>query len=345
MNHQIKPGDRSPSRVAFVLDLVRWKAWYDSKLPFFLLCMYYAAMSTESTGLPVVHDMAVLFLLLCLYASFGYVVNSLSDRSVDMAAHKSNALARMSDKSAQALVGTLAVGGVLATLLTYRNQPSVAALFGLAFLTAAAYSLPPIRFKERGMLGLLVSAIAQRALPVVIVFQALGMWDWTALALCVLSMLIGLRSIIVHQIVDEEADVRAHVRTVATVKGTLFLGRLLTQVVFPLELTALAAALLLMSMELKLVGAAAVVYALWTGLQVMLPDWRREKRFSAFSPQILADLYYLYWPLLLAVLLVERDAIFWLVLLFTLSWLLRRLRNEVHHLYQVAAALRASVAS
>lgn len=331
---------RFSAALRFAHDIVRWRTWYDSKAPLFLVCIYYAAITADADALSVTGDMAVLFLLLCLYASFGYSVNSLSDRAVDTSVDKSNALAEIPDRAGKYLVGILAGASIAFVFYVFRGQPSVTVLFCLAFLTAAAYSLKPVRFKERGMLGLLAAAVAQRTFPAVIVFQAMHAWDWTALALCALSTAIGLRSIIVHQLKDEAADRRAKVRTVATTRGGPFLRRMLTHGVFPLELTALVAAVALMSTELAAAGIVFLGYGIWSVVQLLTPGGRRDKRFSRFSPKVLADWYYLYWPVLLAAGLVVHATAFLPVFVFTVVWVRRRVRNEARYAYRVVMAAR-----
>jgi 4-hydroxybenzoate polyprenyltransferase len=86
-------------------------------------------------------------------------------------------------------------------------------------LLAALYSLPPVRLKERFVLGWGASALAQRTLPLVIIFEALKGWDVVAVGLIVLSTLIGLRSIVVHQLRDRDNDRRSGVLTVATAEN------------------------------------------------------------------------------------------------------------------------------
>jgi 4-hydroxybenzoate polyprenyltransferase len=302
--------------------------------------MFYSALTHSSPGIFLVGEMAVLLLLLCLYASLGHIINSFSDRKIDLIVGKSNTLAHIQEKYGLGLVVLVVIASLVMTFLIYIERPAVLLLFYLAIAIAAFYSLPPIRLKERGIFGLISAAIAQRTLPVAIVFQAMDAWNWTALIICILGTLTGIRYIIVHQIKDESADLRACVRTVATTRGVAFLRRLLRQIVFPLELVTLVVALFLMSMELQPVGVAAVIYIFWSVLQLLVLDRNNETRFSVESYIILADFYYFYWPLLLSALLIGRDNVFWAVFLFTLVWLFRRLRREIVQVWRVFNTLR-----
>jgi 4-hydroxybenzoate polyprenyltransferase len=304
--------------------------------------MSYVALQQPSPEFPLLGDMALLLLLLCLYAGLGHIVNSYCDRKIDTVACKVNTLAQISEKNGLKLVVIIIITSVVTVFLVYIKQPIVLFLFYLAIVIAAFYSLPPVRLKERGIFGLVAAAVTQRTLPVVIVFHALEAWDWTVLVLCVLSTLIGMRYIIVHQIKDESADLLARVQTVATTRGTIFLQKFLNQTVFPLELVTLVIAILLMTIDLPSVGVVAVLYLFWTALQLVVLDRKKETRFSIESYTILADFYCFYWPLLLSALLIERNKVFWIVFIFTLVWLFKRLRREIVQVWQVISVLRKS---
>jgi 4-hydroxybenzoate polyprenyltransferase len=200
-----------------------------------------------------------------------------------------------------------------------------------------------VRFKERGLLGVLAAAIAQRTLPAVIVFQAMQHWDWTAVAVCVLSTLVGLRYIIVHQIADERLDVKGGVRTLATIRGVSFMRWMMEWVLFPLELVTLAAALVLMSTSLPAVGVLGLLYAAWVFAQLILGSGN-PKKLSSTTYETLRDFYCGYWPLLLAVLLASRDAAFFAVLAFTVIWQFRIIRWEVRDLRRSVRQIRSRFA-
>ena len=172
--------------LAFARALVRWNEWYDSKIAFLLLCMYYAALSQPGPSGRLQAEMAFLLAVLCVYAAFGHLVNDLSDREADRVAGKRNVLATLSEQKARVLVlAAGAIGIVLA--LPYWQQPGVIVSLISAYALAAFYSLPPLRLKERGAAGLIAAVAAQRTLPCFVVFYAMNFWDWTAVALCVLS--------------------------------------------------------------------------------------------------------------------------------------------------------------
>lgn len=80
-------------------------------------------------------------------------------------------------------------------------------------LIAIFYSFKPIRFKERDILGVLISAIGQRLLVFLLFSLLVNMINQFTYYLGIWLFLIGLTAIILHQIVDLQADTIADVRT------------------------------------------------------------------------------------------------------------------------------------
>jgi hypothetical protein len=106
-------------------------------------------------------------------------------------------------------------------------------------------------------------------------------------------------------------------------QGPNRLTAVLTRLLFPLELLSLGGTIFLMGWTAPAVWAMGPVYAVWLAVQR-----RRQprRRMSPISYSLLADLYSVYWPLLLATLLVVRDLAFVPVLVVTVVWLFRNLR-------------------
>jgi 4-hydroxybenzoate polyprenyltransferase len=80
-----------------VAALVRWREWYDSKLPLYLVAMVYVVLQMEHPGVMQAKQMAALLALFCCYAAFGHIVNDYADRDVDRKAGKKRLLASWSN--------------------------------------------------------------------------------------------------------------------------------------------------------------------------------------------------------------------------------------------------------
>lgn len=316
-------------------DLSRWDEWACSKMPLLFAAIYYAAMAGPTA--PSLADLAGLALSLCLYAMFGYMVNAWSDRRADLAAGKPSALARLPGASAGILVVFVLLSAMGVPLLLYAGRPDVLVLHGASLAMAALYSLPPVRFKERGALGLAASSIAQRVLPCMTIFQLLGAWDAVAVAMCVLGALVGTRYIMVHQLLDAAADRATGVRTVATARGEPFLRDTLRAFVFPLEVAALLVLVALLSLKSPAVAAATAAVAAWNGLQYLRLKAERGSRFSPVSYAVFADYYNFFLPTLLSLLLCAARPSLWPVAVFNALWLSGELGNQAMTLRRVLA--------
>jgi 4-hydroxybenzoate polyprenyltransferase len=288
---------------------VRWREWHDSKLQIFLVAICYALLRPLAPGWPQLATAWALIVLLCLYAAFGHIVNDAADLEADRRAGKPKQLATWS-KSAIAAAITLPCIGAASIAATCFDAAATELTIA-TFCLAALYSLPPVRLKERGLLGWFSAALAQRTLPVSIVFEALHAWDVAALALVVLSTQIGLRFIIIHQLTDRTNDLRAGVRTLATEQNPRVLVTLLHWV-FALEIATLCASVFAMAAVEPKLGAAALAYAACLALAV----WQGVP----FTPRayfVLSGYYHVIWPVGTALLLGLRHPAFLSLTLLT----------------------------
>lgn len=241
-------------------ELVRWREWYYSKVPLFLVGMVYAVLRMPQPAAAQAIQMAALFVLLCLYVAFGHVVNVFpAARSMSR-----SVLAGWSERSALIALAIPCISTVDLALICF--DATAAAMTMISVLIAALYSLPPVRLKERGVLGPLAAALAQRTLPAAIIFEGLGAWDVVAVGFTALSTLIGLCWIIVHQLQDRKNDRRSGVRTLATAEDPQTLVAVL-HVLCSLECACACGVLATMSYFVDpTVGLAAFAYAVGRGV-------------------------------------------------------------------------------
>lgn len=300
-----------------------------------MVCLGYALLEMPAIGRTELVRISILFALFYLLAGFGYAINSYADLEDDVLAGKPNAFSRMSAGVATATIASVSgvsiVGGLAAA--SWFGSASLALLIGVNFALAAAYSLRPIRCKERGLIGVAVSAVAQRTLPALIVFDAFGIANTVTAALVLLSTVMGVRYILVHQIKDYAADVGAGVHTMTTSMGRAAAETLLRRIVFPAEVLSLAATLTLMGRE-----EPAVLLAFGIFLVLALPQLIGPAATDPLSTRTyaaLAGFYYLYWPVTLAVLMVSRHHGLWPIVLVVIIWSSRRLEREVRVMVRV----------
>ena len=88
-----------------------------------------------------------------------------------------------------------------------------------SILLGVEYSLPPLRFKERGIWGVVVGASAQRPALFLVWAAALGARAGVVLVLAIWLFFVGLTGMLGHQVLDRGRDRAGRVRTFVFRKG------------------------------------------------------------------------------------------------------------------------------
>ena len=159
----------------------------------------------------------ILFSLFC--TTYGYLINDFSDRRLDAVHGKPNTFYGDSPSKAVGVLISVFIGSALFAWPFMGNRWFLG-LWAFWFFIATFYSLPPLRFKERGKLGLVLVVFAQRVIPALLLFAAFQFTHpvlfWVLLNYVLIK---GLNSDINHQLEDYENDLRTQTRTSAVVLG------------------------------------------------------------------------------------------------------------------------------
>jgi 4-hydroxybenzoate polyprenyltransferase len=218
----------------FLARLSRWHDYSTTKVPLIFAPLVYLLLKGQQAPIENYVLFACMVVFTALYLAFGYMINDYADREVDRKAGKVNVIGQLAQPIAwMLLLLTLFAGAFV--LCSFYRQPLVDWSVILAYAAAAAYSLPPIRLKERGVLGLGTSAIAQRVCPTLVLFAIYDHWNGDTVVFLALYAVIGLRWILIHQILDEANDCNTGVRTFVSQRGHEASSALMYKVVFPLE--------------------------------------------------------------------------------------------------------------
>jgi 4-hydroxybenzoate polyprenyltransferase len=135
--------------------------------------------------------------------AYGYTINNFADRKQDKKAGKHPEIHHLSEIQLFFILGFLALGTV-AIPMFFSLKVKILGL--LNFFLATFYSMRPIRFKERGLLGIIVPAITQR--PLLFLFFAF-LTNSDLLITLYLALWLSFYGIIImlaHQIFDLEND-------------------------------------------------------------------------------------------------------------------------------------------
>lgn len=301
-----------------LLQLVRWDDWYDSKLPLLAATAYFLSMNNPlpwpESGLRV----ALTIAFSALFLGYGYAVNDFSDIKADRLAGKSRVIADIPLTKAVFFLAILALLGICA-LVPYYGDPKVVVAVLACYLLGTAYSLAPIRLKERGLGGLLGSAIAQRSMPVLVMGAVWGSTDIALLGWVLLGFVVGVRYILIHQYQDLDADRRSGVTTYAA-ENPHTVARSV-RLVLAAEIGILSLLLLRFSPNVSAFIVVVAAYSLYSIVSYLLAKrYCLAPSLLSFSQVPLADVYSLFLPLGYLILLITYD-IRWLpFLLIEILW-------------------------
>jgi|CXWL01.1.fsa_nt_gi hypothetical protein len=215
--------------------------WWDYKLiP--ILMVFYASAARLDIAIGSLW-IALITLLGALIPGAVYVslINDITDIADDAAAGKANWLiGRTRTPAILGILACLAAGGAFGWHM--RAQPLLLGLYGGSWIAFTLYSLPPFRFKARGVAGIISDTSGANLLPVLFaaaiatnVAGAEQDWLWLS-AVGGWAFAYGLRGILWHQLVDAEADHIGGVGTFVQRHGPKAAQRLGKWIAAPLEL-------------------------------------------------------------------------------------------------------------
>jgi 1,4-dihydroxy-2-naphthoate octaprenyltransferase len=303
-----------------LLTMVRAPLWWTPKVLPVVAAAALAAITAEVPGRGGVARVLAMVVSALGVAAFAHLVNDLSDREADRRAGKRNAAADASSATTFALLGaTLALA--VAPWLVVRIEAAPMLVLAALVATSIAYSVPPLRLKQRGLVGVVADAAVAHVLPTLFAFVLMGTagrtgptWWAATVAAVVWSFGFGVRSIVVHQILDAEGDRRAEVATLAVRRGVHRAART-GRDAFALELIGLVG---LAAVTVTVAWGAAVFFAIHFGLWLHHRRWEHPEidsvptRPGQWLP--LAEFYEV-WPAIAFTTVLTIDDLWW-------AWLL-----------------------
>ena len=226
--------------------IVRSDNWFSWKIPP-LLAVAYASFLVNGTGfIAAIQSLGLILVCIASVASYGHIINDVFDIESDRQAGKPNVMAGMKSWQRACLCLASVVSGFGLLLLPGRDWLAIAVLLA-NYLLPTIYAAPPLRLKIRGFLGVLSDALGAHLIPTLFVLVIVGFVQdaaspievGIAVSALVWSLFLGLRGIIVHQILDASGDLRSNVITFAGRQSRGALRRLVLWCFFPLEVIAL----------------------------------------------------------------------------------------------------------
>ncbi len=327
--------------------LVRPRAWWFNKVPL-SVTLVLLLLDGRRFSVGALAALVLVALTVCAVGNYGYALNELFDVEEDARLGRANAAASAGPRR---MWGITALSALCAEVFAgaVAGVPGVIAT-ALGLCLPLAYSVPPIRIKERKWLGVCADGLAAHVYPAVLALLAVTHWALRpvtiALAVCVVlwSVAAGLRGILSHQLHTAEQDRGAGLMTVVHDFGNLRVEKFIIAVLLPLEVGAFGGALLVCNTGtvLWLFVASYLVYEIFKtasgrfGVAAFRPEGQ------PYVPFVEESFYKAWGPVVLALDAARADLLYLLVIPVYALLFRPHLRAEMHRFRSVLAALRVT---
>jgi 4-hydroxybenzoate polyprenyltransferase len=312
--------------------------WWDYKVPPLLALAYYAIYS--GTGVrPISVITALWHLALFLVAvvgiaGFGHLFTDAFDVAEDRAGGRENDWQRLGAGHRFATIAVLLAASLLPWLLLPLGAIGWG-LIALEFGLFAAYAVPPVRLKERGLPGIVADGLYAHAVPLLVTWLTFSHLAsvpaplWLGAVLTTWALALGMRHLLQHQADDVEADRLAGVATFAVRRGRRATFRFIAGRLLPVEIIAFLALVVLLSQRMPVVALGFVAHVVWEACKLRVPRMQpfdrfggldRDEKMALLAVRLLSRFYERWLPLLVLFGLVVRAPEY--LLLFVLHVLL-----------------------
>ncbi|HWT06149.1 MAG TPA: UbiA family prenyltransferase [Xanthomonadales bacterium] len=316
------------SLAARALGLVRFGNWWTHKIPPLLLVVYVELIRRHASLEASAAAICVFVFCVSCVAAYGHVVNDWCDIADDQLAGKPNVMRGVGVGQRAALCAGLVVAG-FAVLAPFANAWPACIALAVNYLWPTLYSIPGVRLKERGVLGVLSDAAGSHITPTIFAFADASVFvpgptNGVVLAAVLLwATALGIKSILYHMIADRANDETAGVATFATTRDVGRLFAVLARYNLLLELPVSVFLTVVVAAFLPLAVVAFAVYVALEGTKYMLGfefAVSSDARLRRASVPFANEMFYTLWlPLAAAVQLAFHGVAFaWLPFLHAL---------------------------
>ena len=218
-----------------VISYLRINEWLASKVIMMLGVFSYFLYMNEILGLSALIGIGVYFLYVSSFLAISYIANDYSDIEVDKKAGKEKVISKLKTWQIWLSFVLIFIMGNLPLLVYCENKVLVGIFVVVTYILGLSYSTLGIRFKEKGIWGLIECSFAQKCAPLVVIYAMISFNKIQLLMLVgwmIVSFLDGLRYIIIHQVVDLENDLKSGVVTYVMQKKKNYRKLLATLFIF-----------------------------------------------------------------------------------------------------------------
>ena len=313
---------------ARALGVVRFGNWWTHKIPPLLLVVYVELIRRHAPLAASAAAICVLVFCVSCVAAYGHVMNDWCDIEDDERAGKPNAMRGVPVWQRAALCAGLVVAGFV-VLAPFSNAWPARIALAMNYLWPTLYSIPGVRLKERGLLGVLSDAAGSHITPTLFAFADASVFVPGAVNGIVLSAALlwatalGIKGILYHMIADRANDEMSGVATFATTRDAGRLFAVLARYNLVLELPTSVLLTVVVAAFVPLAVVALAVYLALEGTKYVLGfefAVSSDARLRRASVPFANEMFYTLWlPLAAAVELALHGLAFaWLPFLHVL---------------------------
>lgn len=185
-----------------------WKVWMSYDMHIILLALFYILI-VDNIFRPI--DSLILISSIGFYLMYGALINDYFDMPYDIAVGKKRPVQELPKILFIGLILLIAFLSVLHLL--YLKKITYIIVYSITFLLVTFYSAPPIRFKSRGLSGLIVNGLIEKMLPVLAIFTYFDHFGTDMFIFILVAFFAQISEALTHQVNDYKADLQTGIRS------------------------------------------------------------------------------------------------------------------------------------
>ncbi len=314
-----------------VLKYLRTDDWLDSKVPFMfsVALFFYLYNDSAMTNLEAYIAFGAYFLYLSMFLAFSYVINDFTDMDIDKKVGKQKVMFKLPKWAVVISMVVMVLIGVCPMLFVVEDKVIFLIYTLFLYITGAAYSVHwLLRFKERGIIGLIECSVAQRCLPLIPLFFMFKVDLIFFIIFIVLSFINGLRYILIHQAIDYENDIKAGVKTFVSEGHNKY--RTYIVVAFITECVLFFGVFLKLGIDYFYIFFILAAYCVFEKIiAIVVTKYMNVDLFCTYLAMPLEALYNVFFPLITAAVLTLNSGVYAGVLVFLILLTLKCFKGKL----------------
>lgn len=204
-----------------IFNVIRSQEWWAHKLPPLLAIGYATALMSAVPLYRVALWIVFLLISLVVGAIYVSVINDITDLEEDLASGKTNRIQQI-PSGLRWIIPAICI--LLGFIFGYFLYPDILScfLYLSSWIVFSLYSIPPIRLKNRGILGVLADGCGSHVFTSLLMVASVSYmteqkinWIWFT-SVGIWALCYGLRGILWHQFADRDNDIKVNLNTYAS---------------------------------------------------------------------------------------------------------------------------------